>query len=73
MSIVKWMDSKNIEYSYKKEEYMQQNYFNSVFPDATNKNQQIKNSNSDEEVDIQKEKKHFKIRLILIVVIKNII
>jgi len=52
---------------------MQQNYFNGRFTDATNKNYQIENSESDEEVDIQRKKNHFKIRLILIVVIKIIV
>lgn len=37
----------------------QQNYFNGVFPEASNKHHQVENSDTDEEVVINKKIKSF--------------
>jgi len=58
MSILKWMNSKKHRVI-KKPKAKQQNYFNSVFPDATNKHHQVENSGTDEEVVIKNNIKSF--------------
>jgi len=60
MSIVKLMNSiKHIVGTRKKAK--QKNYFNGVFPDATNKNHQIENGDTDEEVVKKRIKKILKL------------
>lgn len=58
MSILKWMNSKKHRVI-KRTNAKQQNYFNGVFPDATNKHHQEEKSDTDEEVVIKKRIKSF--------------
>jgi hypothetical protein len=56
MSIVKWMNSKKHRII-TRTKAKQQNNFNGVFPDATNKHHQFEYSNTDDEEVVTKKKK----------------